>query len=78
MSVAGVGMMVMRKPFSLMQAAAINLVPGKRDPKRTVRILQKVIIVGGILFILFGVYLAVNPVSHHDGGAAARWTRYVA
>jgi hypothetical protein len=31
--VAGVGMIVLRRPLSLMQTAAIDLIPGKRDPK---------------------------------------------
>lgn len=59
---AGLAMIVGRKPLSLMQYAALKqarVVPANRD--RTLALLRWIIIGGSIMFIGFGVFLAFNP-----------------
>lgn len=59
---AGLAMIVGRKPLSLMQYAALKqarVVPAYRD--RTLAVMRWIIIGGSTMFIVFGVYLAFNP-----------------
>ena len=59
---AGLAMIVGRKPLSLLQYAALKqarVAGANRD--RTLAPLRRIIIGGSILFIGFGVFLAVNP-----------------
>lgn len=59
---AGLAMIVGRKPLSLMQYAALKqarVVRANRD--RTLALLRRIIIGGSIAFIGFGVFLAFNP-----------------
>lgn len=61
---AGVAMLIGRKPMSLVQYAALEQarIAGKhRD--RTLSGLQRIIVIGSIAFIILGVYLVFNPLS---------------
>lgn len=61
---AGIAMLIGREPLSLLQYAALLQfrIAGK-DRNRTLSRLQQIILVGSVLFIVFGLYLAFNPLS---------------
>jgi hypothetical protein len=65
--VAGIAMMIGRKPLSLMQYAALEqarIVRDDRDDRdKASSLLQRIIIGGSVLFIVLGFYLALNPLS---------------
>lgn len=62
--VAGIAMITFRRPLSLLQSAAIGTVrPNRGSVKEVSQVLQKIIVGGGILFVLFGAYLFFNPIS---------------
>jgi hypothetical protein len=62
--VAGIAMMIGRKPLSLMQYAALEQARIVRDDRdKTSFLLQRIIIGGSVLFIVLGIYLALNPLS---------------
>ena len=59
---AGLAMIVGRKPLALMQYAALkqaHIVRANRD--RTIALLRRIIIGGSIMFIALGVFLVFNP-----------------
>lgn len=61
---AGIAMLAFRKPLSLLQYSALQQahIAGKNRDKK-LSWLRQVILVGSILFILLGLYLAFNPLS---------------
>lgn len=61
---AGIVMLVGRESLSLLQYATLLQfrIAGK-DRNRTLSRLQQIILVGSVLFIVFGLYLAFNPFS---------------
>lgn len=62
--VAGIAMMIGRKPLSLLQYAALEQARIVRtDRDRTLSRLRRIIIGGSALFIVFGLYLALNPLT---------------
>lgn len=62
--VAGIAMLIGREPLSLLQYSALlqARIAGK-DRSKTLARLQQVILVGSVLFIVFGLHLAFNPLS---------------
>jgi hypothetical protein len=59
---AGVAMLIGKEPLSLLQYSALVQagVAGK-DRHRTLFRLRRIIVVGSILFLILGLYLALNP-----------------
>jgi hypothetical protein len=59
---AGIVMLVGREPLSLLQyAALLQFRMAGKNRNRTLSRLQQIILVGSVLFIVFGLYLAFNP-----------------
>lgn len=59
---AGLGMIIAREPLALMHYAALRQAHIMHAEADTVLpVMRKIIIGGSILFIVFGVYLAFNP-----------------
>jgi hypothetical protein len=61
---AGIAMLVGRKPLSLLQySALLQARIAGTDREKTLSWLRQVILVGSVLFIVFGLYLVLNPLS---------------
>ncbi len=61
---AGVAMLIGRKPMALMQYSALEqarVAGNNRD--RTLSWLQRIIVLGSIAFIILGLYWVFNPLS---------------
>jgi hypothetical protein len=61
---AGVAMLIGRKPMALMQYSALEqarIAGNNRD--RALTRLQRIIVIGSIAFIILGLYWVFNPLS---------------
>jgi hypothetical protein len=62
--VAGIAMMIGRKPLSLMQYGALHQARIVRtDRDKTLSRLRRIIVGGSALFIVLGLHVAFNPLS---------------